>query len=71
MEISVGMVIRDGLGIKACEIKRKKQDKAEGKNTHCGGKDTDGPREYSLVWALESRLKGEISVTSDMKMNPP
>ena len=49
MEISVGMVIRDGLGIKACEIKRKKQDKAEGKNTHCGGKDTDGPREYSLV----------------------
>ena len=49
MEISVGMVIRDGLGIKACEIKRKKQDKAEGKNTHCGGKDTDGPSEYSLV----------------------
>ena len=49
MEFSVGMIIRDGLGIKACEINRKKQDKAEGKTTHCGGKDTDGPREYSLV----------------------
>lgn len=62
MEFSVGMIIRDGLGIKTCGIKSKGQEKAEGKiqawllarcdlTDPTGALDKDGPSGFS--WHIQ------------------